>query len=323
MECRICGNRENNQSFEVKERQHCIKESFLYFQCSKCSCIQISDIPENLAKYYPQDYYSFNISAEQEFMTDNRSGFKKIQSDYLIHGKNKVLGNLLTLGYKHPLVFDWLKNLSLDKNARILDIGCGSGAALKSMYQLGYKNLTGVDPFITKNYTLSNSFHIYKKDPLEIDSNLKFDCIMMHHSFEHMEFEKEVLKKTRSLLNPGGKLLIRIPVFSKPLFEIYGPDLVSLDAPRHLYIHSVSSMELLCAEAGFKVEKVEFDANEFSFWASEEYKKDICLNAENSYARNRKGSIFKKDEIKIFKKKIKQLNKSGESDTAAFYLTPA
>ncbi len=36
-----------------------VKKSFSYFWCSKCKCLQIETIPENLGEYYDQDYYSY------------------------------------------------------------------------------------------------------------------------------------------------------------------------------------------------------------------------------------------------------------------------
>src|SRR4029078_7219236 len=103
-----------------------------------------------------------------------------------------------------------------------------------------------------------------KIDPLDLNEADKFDCIMMHHSFEHMEHEKPVLAKAKKLLKPGGTILIRIPIYSKPLLEKYGINLASLDAPRHFYVHSVKSMNILVKEAGLKIDAVDYDADEFS-----------------------------------------------------------
>jgi 2-polyprenyl-3-methyl-5-hydroxy-6-metoxy-1,4-benzoquinol methylase len=141
-----------------------------------------------------------------------------VQSDYLIHQKKPVLGSLFSIGYKPPRVIGWLREMGLPKTASILDIGSGSGLNLKMMHHLGYKNLTGVDPFIKQDFQYTDQFSVLKKDPLELDENKKFDCVMMHHSFEHMVFEREVLLKAKRLLNPQGKLLIRIPIYSKGPF---------------------------------------------------------------------------------------------------------
>lgn len=305
----------------IQEKQHCFKESFPYFQCAACGCIQISTIPANIEKYYPHDYYSLDVEEGTNYLNQRLPFFKKVQTDYLLYRKNPFLGKLFTVGYKPPDYLRWLQHLKLQSGDRVLDIGCGGGLLLKRFYQLGYRNLTGADPFIQQDYFFTDDFRIYKKDPLRLPESEKFDCIMMHHSFEHMEHGKEVLQKVRNLLAPGGKLLIRIPVVSDVLLKKYGVNVVSLDAPRHFYIHSTTSMNLLCREANLKIDKIEYDAEAFSFWASEQYVKDICLSDERSYSRSRKRSIFSKKDIKRFKKEIKTLNENGESDNAAFYIS--
>jgi SAM-dependent methyltransferase len=321
MKCRICGNADKNRELNLKENQHGTNESFTYFQCAHCECIQIAEIPENLGQYYPNDYYAFDPADGNSYLRKKLGFFKSVQTDYLIYGRNPVLGSLFTIGYPSHRIFDWLRNMQLSKNACILDIGCGAGVILKQLFQLGFHNLTGVDPFIEKDYHFSDGFHIYKKDPLELEVNKTFDCIMMHHSFEHMVEEKAVLRKAKDLIKPGGKILIRIPIFSKPLLEKYGEHLVSLDAPRHIYVHSPKSMELICRQTGLKIDKIEYDADAFSFWASEQYSKGILLPDENSYDVSKERSMFSKTEIQKFKKEIRQLNKEGKSDAAAFYIS--
>lgn len=321
MKCRICSNNINNIPIELRENLHATKEMFSYFQCSSCECIQISDIPADIGKYYPSDYYAFNDKGGDKYIAKKLDFFRKTQSDYLIYGKNKLLGSLFSTGFPAPKVFTWIRNLKLSKGDKVLDIGCGTGSNLKHMYQLGYPNLTGADPFIEKDYYFSDTFKIHKKDPLDLDEASQFDCIMMHHSFEHMEHERPVLAKAKKLLKPGGKILIRIPICSKPLLDKYGINLASLDAPRHFYVHSVKSMDILVKEAHLKIDNIDYDADEFSFWASEEYIHDICSGDENSYAKNRKKSIFSKKQIKVFKKEIKKLNEEEKSDCAAFYIS--
>jgi len=321
MKCGICGNADANIPMTLQENLHGTKETFSYFQCSRCECIQISEIPADIGKYYPRNYYSFNSNQGSKYIEKKIDFFRKTQADYLIHGKNKFLGSLFTIGFPPPKVFTWIRNLKLSREDKVLDIGCGSGETLKRMYQLGYENLTGADPFIEKDYYFSDTFKIHKKDPLELDEASKFDCIMMHHSFEHMEHQRAILAKVKQLLKPGGKILIRIPVYSKTLLDKYGINLVSLDAPRHFYVHSVKSMKILMEEANLRIDEIDFDSEEFSLWASEEYIHGISSGSESSCTNNRKKSIFSKSQIKAFKKEIKRLNEAHQSDCAAFYIS--
>ena len=50
MKCRICNNIEGNKTYEVREMMWGLRETFAYFQCSKCECFQISQIPSDMSK---------------------------------------------------------------------------------------------------------------------------------------------------------------------------------------------------------------------------------------------------------------------------------
>jgi hypothetical protein len=59
MECRICGNDKDNKDYYVKDYEFEGKNTFKYFQCSSCKCLQIAEIPPDMSIYYNSDYYSF------------------------------------------------------------------------------------------------------------------------------------------------------------------------------------------------------------------------------------------------------------------------
>jgi hypothetical protein len=40
------------------------RETFSYLACADCGCLQISNIPADLARYYPSDYYSYDAPEE-------------------------------------------------------------------------------------------------------------------------------------------------------------------------------------------------------------------------------------------------------------------
>jgi SAM-dependent methyltransferase len=50
----------------------------------------------------------------------------------------------LTKTFSHPLHIDILEDY-IDPDSDILDYGCGYGRSLRQLYEVGYRNLTGVD----------------------------------------------------------------------------------------------------------------------------------------------------------------------------------
>lgn len=314
MKCTICLNEKQHTSFVLREMMYGFKDEFEYVQCSVCNCLQIIQIPENMDKYYPFDYYSYNSNAEA-LKVDL---FRSYQCRSIIGADKSFLGKLITRNYKYPSYYTYLKELKLyNRKARVLDIGSGSGELLKDFYKVGYKNLTGVDPYIKADITYNKHFRILKKSLFDLTDH--YDCIMLHHSLEHMDEQHEVMKQLYDLLSKDGTMLIRIPVISKPLMDLYGTNVVSLDPPRHFFIHSMNSISLLLGKNGFKIDKVVFDAHEFSFWASEQYQKNISLHNDPESFLVKK--VFSESEIDHFKKEIKKLNDAGESDNVALYIS--
>jgi len=46
--------------------------------------------------------------------------------------------------FTHPLDHDWLDRF-VDRQARVLDYGCGYGRSLRELAGLGYENTRGID----------------------------------------------------------------------------------------------------------------------------------------------------------------------------------
>jgi hypothetical protein len=59
MRCRICGNDRDNKDYYVKDYWFGARDTFHYFQCGGCKCLQIAAIPEDMSIYYNSGYYSF------------------------------------------------------------------------------------------------------------------------------------------------------------------------------------------------------------------------------------------------------------------------
>lgn len=309
--CTICGNVVNNRLYIARESMDGLNAEFEYFKCSKCGCLQICKIPDNLSDYYTENYYSFHFSKNQSFK--HKISNRLLEKSLLVRlGTFNFLGFFATK-YKsyYRDVYPWIGQKYCRFDSKILDVGCGAGSFIVDLYDVGFHNIKGIDPFVSDTITYNNDKIVIEKKTI-FDLCECFDFIMFNHSFEHMPDQLEVLKKVYDILNKEGSVLIRIPVIDNYFWRRYGMRQATIVAPNHLYLHSVESFSILIKKAGFKIDKLYFDANEYSFYASEKCKMGIPIN--------RPDSIFTDRELLSFRKKAKELNSLRDSDHACFLL---
>lgn len=315
MQCRICDNSDNNTLYEATEMMLGRRDSHQYIECNLCGCLQIVEVPHDLPRYYPDsDYYSYNkiqtpTGIKQELIK---------QRDLYAATQKGLLGQLIHQFLPHSKL-QTLQKAGINKSSRILDVGCGAGHLLHSLQTAGFQNLLGIDPFNAEDLAYNSGLKVEKKSIHEMTQG-GWDLIMFHHSFEHVFDQKDVLTKAATLLKPNGVCLIRIPTVSSWAWQHYGIHWVQLDAPRHLFLHSVDSIKRLANKVGLRLDNVVYDSFAFQFWGSEQYRHDIPLNDKTSYAINPEKSRFSKQEIASFEKRSQQLNQQNQGDQAAFYL---
>lgn len=286
------------------------RDKFNYYECSKCGCVQIDEVPTNLPKYYPPNYYSFQSDGTLKTL------FKRRWAVYSFSGNSLIGGALATVLGKHQGV-ESVSRAKIPRDAAILDVGCGSGDLLLLLHSLGFTNLTGADPFIQAELQHPNGIKVLKKHLGEISQT--FDLIMLHHSFEHMTNPEEIVVQAKRLLKPKGLLIIRTPVAASYAWKHYKADWVQLDPPRHIFLPSVKSIQILAERAGLRFGTVLHESNEFQFWGSEQYLQDIPLIDPRSAAPLWKQALAR-PKMLAYRKRAEELNAKGEGDSACFHL---
>lgn len=316
MFCKICNTQQESRIYVVREMMFGLKDKFKYFKCTECGCLQILQFPDDIGKYYQNNYYSLlppiKLGIFNRFLL-----LKKLRNEYAI-SKNSLLGRLLYIRYPEDRLLA-LSHIPLNKSMRIIDVGCGNGYLLGLLSVSGFTNLTGIDPYISQEVIQEDRYTIYKKNIEEITG--KYDFVMLHHVFEHVATPLQVLQHIRTILSDTGKCMIRIPLSDSYAFEKYETNWVQFDAPRHFFLHTKKSMNLLCTQAGLKIKKIVYDSNAFQFWGSEQYIKDIPLFSDKSLMLGLKNSIFNKKDIKAYGIKAEVLNKEEKGDQAIFILS--
>ncbi|MFH1045737.1 MAG: class I SAM-dependent methyltransferase [Candidatus Omnitrophota bacterium] len=144
--------------------------------------------------------------------------------------------------------------LPKEKNARILDLGCGMGNFLYYLKKNGYTNFQGIDigkeaiefcrANVTDRATLIDNLADYLNSHLN-----EFDMIVMADVIEHLPKSEtiEVLELTRNSLKDGGTLFIttgNITTLSSKYFRYMAFD--------HEIVYSEYSLRQVLTVAGFR-----------------------------------------------------------------------
>ena len=308
--CKICSNTTNNKFHQVKEMMFGFRDSFTYLECNACGCLQLVNPPSNLSKYYPaQQYYSFNTIAD--------NGIKRVVKKYLLKrllkyylGQYTIIGKILSNHYEYARKYAWVKHIkNVSFNARVLDIGSGSGKYLLELYQVGFKNITGIDPYNPKIIQLNKDVTIFNYDISQVKD--KYDFIILNHSLEHMEDQDFIFMQLKRVLNINGKILVRIPITGGEAWEKYGVYWYQIDAPRHFFIHSLSSFTQLITQHGFQIDSFQFDSNDYQFKFSEQYQQNLTLFDDANFTNE----LYQK-----WRAKAQVLNKNETGDQASFII---
>jgi SAM-dependent methyltransferase len=309
--CNICGNSSGNKTHVAREMLFGLRDKFEYLECGNCGCLILMNVPTDMAKYYPPNYYSFQTHGW--LLTRVRRRWAAYAS-----GKKSLVGWFVTqlICVHNPIIS--VHRLNPSKDARILDVGCGSGKLLQDLYYLGYSNTSGADLFIEKDIIYPNGLTIYKRQLVEISGS--YDIVMLHHAFEHMDQPAEVLRMIARLLAKDGRVIIRIPVASSYGWKHYGINWVCLDAPRHLFLHTFKSMKILCGQSGLEITDTIHEAEEMNITASESYLKDIPLTDPRYPLSSYVKRFLTLNRRKADKRRAQEINERKEADTVCLYL---
>jgi SAM-dependent methyltransferase len=293
-----------------------LRHKFDYYVCDGCGLLQIGEYPKNLADYYPQSYYSISNDRSGPGASRLVRWVRRRRASYEM-GRLDPIGGILTKLRGSLEFHQRLRFAGAGFDTSILDVGCGDGAFLRALREIGFTNLEGVDPFTREADRAQPGFVIR---PTVADVTRRFQFIQMDDSFEHMPDQVDVLTSLRRVCAPGGCVCVDIPIVGEA-WRVYQTDWVQLDPPRHLYLHTKRSMELIAQRAGYTVAKVVFNSTSFQFWGSEQYRKDIPLTDPRGYS-NPGSTLFTAEQMANWDRKADGLNRAELGDHATFFLRP-
>ena len=304
-ECRVCGVRGDHEVYSAREMMFGFRDRFDYFLCGECGCLQIAVVPADLGRYYPPGYYSYAPPDPAPATLKNR--LRRLRNAHH-HGRRSLLGAMLVRVAGPAPSLPWMKHTAVTASSRILDVGCGAGRLLATLHDLGFADLTGVDPFVAPGTCPRPGVRIVPCDLADLHET--FDLIIFDRSFEHLTDPLETLVLAAQRLRPDGTVLIRVPLVPCYAWEHYGTDWVQLDAPRHIFIHSVESMRLAAERSGLRITAVDYDSTVFQFTGSEKHRRDIPS------VEPAPPGLFTQEDVERFRRLAAALNAAGRGDQA-------
>jgi len=200
--------------------------------CSRCGTIQkppdgawISDI-ERIYRAY--EIYQLSDGAEQPIFTPGGPV-----------PRSRVLVDFL------------VRKTTLASEGRLIDIGCGNGAALANFsaalpqWRLDGNELS--DSALGRLRRLPNFDTLYTCDPGKIPG--RYDLVTMIHSLEHMLSPRSVFAVIARLLATGGRLFVEVPDVETSPFDLLVAD--------HRTHFTCATLAHLAAGTGYAVDFID------------------------------------------------------------------
>ena len=201
--------------------------------------------------------------------------------DYISHTNSKR--NLFEKAYHIIRNISLKRKLKLinsfqSEEKKMLDIGCGTGAFLKTAKDNGWQ-VSGIEPNEKARAIANESCHdsVFDVEELELIKSESFDVITLWHVLEHLPNLEQQVSSFKKLLKPNGTLVIAVPNFKSYDALYYKNYWAAFDVPRHLWHFSKESISKLFKKENMKVIKtlpMVFDSFYVSL-LSEKYKRNF------------------------------------------------
>ena len=320
-DCKMCGSRGIETILECPEMVLGTREYFDYGLCRVCGSLSLLEIPDNIDDYnnkYPNlDNKVSELNVFYKWVYRNLLFKSDLFSELVADFDNSY----------SRLKIKALKGCAVKYNSKILDIGCGNGEFLYNLKDLGFNQLTGIDPYLRDvNSHISSELVIKKGDVFDIQGT--YDFITLHHTFEHMANPSDILEKIFSLLEPTGIALIRIPNIESISFHLYEAHWEGIHPPFHFHLPSSKGMEILFQRANLELIKNTWEHPYVLTFYSLNRKMGISdfddQGARKFFSEKKVWKkippLFTKHEVNEVKRKSKAIAKTRYADYINYYL---
>lgn len=327
-QCPICGSGVAER-FELREMLFGSQERFSYLLCDSCGAMRIASPPPDLARHYPAEYYTGYTGQPVTALRSRPSrpgGLKGLAAsavaERFLFGRRRLAARLARRLAPRipPEVARWRTFTRLTKmrsfDDPVLDVGCGRSARhLLDMKAAGFRRLLGIDPYLDEDCVL-DGVPLWRSSIEEVPGT--YQVITFNHSFEHVADPRGTLSGAVARLRRGGTLSIRTPIMGGWFWERFGTNWWELDPPRHLFIFSLRSLDLLAKQFGLTRVATIWESSFVEVIASDQITRGIPWRSTRSWQTNPPAGY---DDVTIasYKSLVADLNREGRAGRAALY----
>ncbi len=171
----------------------------------------------------------------------------------IYHKMAEVEGSHWWFAGRRRIVADVLARLGLPAQARILEVGCGSGGNFALLSRYGSLYATDSDENALA-YARQAGRAIVEPGRLPADipfADQSFDLILLLDVLEHVEEDEQSLRFLHERLAPGGRLLVTVPAY-RCLWSAHD------DFHQHKRRYTRGELQRKSLAAGFRVRKLSY-----------------------------------------------------------------
>jgi SAM-dependent methyltransferase len=224
MTCVLCG-AAMSFAFTVGDRNRAVgPDEFHYERCERCRTLSLANVPADLGRWYPSDYFTLPSVPELDAMAPSEA-------------------------YKLAAVQAQVTS------GRLVEVGPGFGAFARLASVAGFE-VSGLEldaACVEQLRTVVGVEAIQTAAPeRELAALPPSDAIVLWHSLEHLPDPGALLAAAAANLRSGGVLIAAVPNPQALQFRLLGRRWPHIDAPRHLHLMPAAAVTERAARHGLK-----------------------------------------------------------------------
>ena len=230
--CVACGSADFERLLTAQDYEYGLQGEFVVSRCSACGLVQQTPRPDFsvILGYYPDGYTAFEMQPRG------------------------LVGRLKHAAIMAPRLATYRKVLR--PGARILDVGCGSGALLDALHRDGGWQAVGVEinpEAVRIGREAGLDLRLGSLEDAAFPDN-SFDLVVLNHVLEHVHEPRATLREILRILAPGGVLMGEVPNLRCLEHAMFGKYWAGYHLPRHITFFDDAQLRSMLGGAGFDVQ---------------------------------------------------------------------